>query len=154
MLTVPEQPDRPGQGRNSVAEVNEKVMEMVRKELEASPDASTTELHEKAKKVDPAMKDLSVRQFHARYPLQVKRKKSLAEGGGRRKKKNKRGRTSGSGSARAGRRSGASSQSEIHGVLVEFAKEISAANDRGPTAMLDVISNLDGWVARIEKARS
>lgn len=138
-----------------MAEVNEKVMEMVRKELEASPDASTTELHEKAKKVDPAMKDLSIRQFHARYPLQVKRKKSLAEGGGRRrkKKKEKRSRTSGSGSTRSKRRSGSSSQSEIHAVLVEFAKEVSAANDRGPTAMLDVISNLDGWVARIEKAR-
>jgi len=135
-----------------VAEVNEKVMEMVQKELEASPDASTTELHEKAKQVDPAMKDLSVRQFHARYPLQVKRKKSLAEGGGRRKK-TRRSRSSKTGSSRGKQRSGSSSQSEVHAVLVEFAKEVSAANDRGPTAMLDVISNLDGWVARIEKAR-
>lgn len=139
-----------------MAEVNEKVMEMVRKELEASPDASTTELHEKAKTVDPAMKDLSIRQFHARYPLQVKRKKSLAEGGGRRTK-TRRSRKSSSGSSR-GKRGGASggttSTNEIHTVLVEFAKEVSSANDRGPTAMLDVISNLDGWVARIEKART
>lgn len=151
-----------------MAEVNEKVMEMVRKELEASPDASTTELHEKAKKVDPAMKELSIRQFHARYPLQIKRKKSLAKGGGRRKKttkKKRRSRTSdsgsnsgsGSGSSRGKQQpasTGSSSRSETHMVLLEFAKEVSAANDRGPTAMLDVISNLDGWVARVENARS
>jgi len=139
-----------------VADVNEQVMEMVRKELEASPDASTTELYEKAKKVDSAMSDLSIRQFHARYPLQVKRKKSLAEGGGRRKKP-RRNRASSSKASRGTRRStsvGSRSESEIHAVLLEFAKEVSAANDRGPTAMLDVISNLDGWVARIQKART
>jgi hypothetical protein len=140
-----------------VADVNEKVMTMVEKEIARAPGTSTTELHELAKKVDPTMKDLSVRQFHARYPLQVKRKKSLGKGGGRRKKsgsgdtKKRRGLR---GRALGGRSGAATRSSEVHAVLIEFAKEVSAANDRGPTAMLDVISNLDGWVARIEKARS
>jgi hypothetical protein len=139
-----------------LADVNEKVMTMVEKELARAPETSTTDLHELAKKVDPAMNDLSVRQFHARYPLQVKRKKSLAKGGGRRKKstsdeKKKRG--GGRGRIFRGRPAPAARSSEVHAVLIEFAKEVSAANDRGPTAMLDVISNLDGWAARIEKAR-
>lgn len=163
-----------------MADVSDKVMEMVEKELAAAPDTSTTELFELAKRLDPAMKELSVRQFHARYPLQVKRKKSLAKGGGRRKKQKKQKKaSSGGGSSRGGRSSrgsgstrksgsdsasgndsgsrsdsGRSSQgSELHGILVEFAKEVSAANDRGPTAMLDMISNLDNWVARVEKTR-
>lgn len=140
-----------------MADVNEKVMTMVEKELARAPETSTTDLHELAKKVDPAMEELSVRQFHARYPLQVKRKKSLAKGGGRRKKS----RSGDSGKRGGGRRGGAggggtgaaTARSEVHAVLIEFAKEVSSANDRGPTAMLDVISNLDGWVARIEKVR-
>ncbi len=139
-----------------MADVNEKVMTMVEKELARKPDTSTTDLHELAKKVDPTIGKLSVRQFHARYPLQVKRRKSLAKGGGRRRKSpatgdGTRGRRGRTGTPRT--RAGAARSSEVHGVLIEFAKEVSAANDRGPTAMLDVISNLDGWVTRIEKAR-
>ena len=139
-----------------MADVNEKVMTMVEKELARAPGTSTTELHELARKSYPAMYALSVRQFHARYPLQVKRKKSLAKGGGRRKKPATRGtaeRNAGGGRAPRGRARGSGQRSAVHDVLIEFAKEVSTASDRGPTAMLDVISNLDGWVARIEKAR-
>jgi hypothetical protein len=59
---------------------NERVMEMVRKELQKNPAISSQDLFEKAKKLDSSMNGLSIRQFHASYPLQVKR---LAKGGAR-----------------------------------------------------------------------
>lgn len=56
-----------------MAETNARVMDMVRRELEKNPSMSSEELFEKAKKVDRGIARLNVRQFHARYPLQVKR---------------------------------------------------------------------------------
>jgi len=122
-------------------------MEMVEKALTAAPETSTSDLFEKAKDVDPGMKELSVRQFHARYPLQVKRRRSLAAGGGRRKKRSRRAR------GRKGADRGGAATSAVHGVLLQFAHAVSAANDRGPTAMIEFVSNLDEWVAMVEKAR-
>lgn len=131
----------------AVADINPEVMAMVERELTAAPDASTSGLFEKAQQVDPGMKELSVRQFHARYPLQVKRRRSLAAGGGRRKKRSSR-----KGSGRRGRAKAAPS-SALHGVLLEFAHAVSAANDQGPTAMIEFVTQLDEWAAKVEKAR-
>lgn len=61
-----------------MARSSDTVMDMVRKELEKNPDASNEALFEKAKKLDSSVSNLTVRQFHARYPLQVKRLKALA----------------------------------------------------------------------------
>ena len=120
---------------------------MVERALADAPDTTTSELFEKAKTLDPSMKELSVRQFHARYPLQVKRRKSLAEGGGRRRKQVRKRRT-----GRVGRRPKASAPA-LNAVLLQFAHAVSAANDRGPTAMIEFVANLDEWAARVEKAR-
>lgn len=120
---------------------------MVERELAATPDTSTSDLFEKAKAVDPGMKELSIRQFHARYPLQVKRRKSLAEGGGRRRKKSRR-RTSG-----RSRGGNGSTTPALHKVLLEFAQAVSEANDRGPTAMIEFLSDLDSWATRVETAQ-
>jgi len=61
-----------------MAETNARVMDMVRKEIEKDPSVASEALYEKAKKVDRSIGDLSVRQFHARYPLQVKRARANA----------------------------------------------------------------------------
>jgi hypothetical protein len=68
-----------------MAKNEERVMQFVEAELERNPETGTSELFEKAKKVDAGLQKLSLRQFNARYPLQVKRKKSLAEPGRKRK---------------------------------------------------------------------
>jgi hypothetical protein len=60
-------------------------MDMVRREVAKNPDVKSGVLYEQAKKVDRSMSSLSLRQFHARYPLQVKR--AMALGGGKRRKK-------------------------------------------------------------------
>ncbi|MEQ9569134.1 MAG: hypothetical protein RLN75_03000 [Longimicrobiales bacterium] len=71
-----------------MANVDEKVMAQVERELEKNPDLGSSDLFEKMKAKYPSIGELSVRQFHARYPLQVKRRKSAASGStGTRKKK-------------------------------------------------------------------
>lgn len=56
-----------------MAAKNERVMEMVRREVKKNPNVPSQELFDKAKKMDSGMSRLSIRQFHASYPLQVKR---------------------------------------------------------------------------------
>jgi hypothetical protein len=68
-----------------MARTSDRVMDMVRREVAKNPDVKSGVLYEQAKKVDRSMSSLSLRQFHARYPLQVKR--AMALGGGKRRKK-------------------------------------------------------------------
>jgi hypothetical protein len=64
-----------------MAETSARIMDMVRKEIQKNPSVSSEELFEKAKKVDRGIGSLNVRQFHARYPLQVKRAAANARKG-------------------------------------------------------------------------
>lgn len=82
-----------------MADTDARIMDMVRKELEKDRSAATSDLYEKAKKIDPAIGDLTARQFHAKYPLQVKR---AMKGGGRRAAKK-----GSTGKRAAGKRAGA-----------------------------------------------
>jgi hypothetical protein len=123
-----------------VAETNDKVMELVERELERKPDTSTSDLFALAQQLDPGMKELTIRQFHARYPLQVKRKKSLKRGGGRRRRKSRTPSTRGPDRASARK------------VLTDFAHEVAKAGQQGPAAVIELMSGLDEWVDRIEKA--
>lgn len=89
-----------------MADSNPKVMAMVERALKKNPDLSSTELHERAKKIDRSMGDLTGRQFHARYALAVRKK--FAGGGKRRRKKKakKRARKTGTRSAGGQRKGG------------------------------------------------
>ena len=62
-----------------MANTDPKVMAMVEAELEKNPEVTVDELFAKAKKGNRAIARLSKRQFHARYPLQVKRRKGGAK---------------------------------------------------------------------------
>lgn len=129
-----------------MAEINDKVMEMVRKELDKNPDAENAELYEKAKKIDGSIGNLSLRQFHARYPLQVKRQKAQKKGktGGRRKKRSRKRK------AAAGSPGGEASREDIRRVLLRFARDVSAAD--GKAGMIDILSSLDDYVDDMVKA--
>ncbi len=52
----------------------DKVMQFIEKELKINPKATAKELQQKAKAVSEAVGKLSIRQFHAKYPLQIRRK--------------------------------------------------------------------------------
>lgn len=128
---------------------SEKVMEMVRKELEKDPAISNESLYQKATDVDSSVKKLTLRQFHARYPLQIKRQR----GSGRKrrgKKRSGRRRTtrasSGNRSASAG---GAVDRGKVRDILLKFAGEVSAAEDKAD--LIEVLGGLDSYVDRLEK---
>lgn len=120
-----------------MAEKSEKVMEMVQAELKKNPDAGTQELFEKAKKIEGSLSDLTLRQFHARYPLQVKRKmaasKPSASRSSSRKKKGK----------KASKKDGAARTAARQGLL-RFAKDVAAAEDRAD--VIDVLTSVDSYV--------
>lgn len=117
----------------------DKVMELVERRLAKQPDLETSELYEEAKKVDPAVGDLTLRQFHARYPLQVKRRQAAARGGGRRRSR-----------ARSRRRQPALDRSAVRQSLLRFAQDISAAEDKAD--VIDVLANIDRYVDEIAGA--
>jgi hypothetical protein len=112
--------------------VNDRVMNMVRDEIQKRPEITSQELFEKAKKVDRGMRTLSARQFNATYPLQVRR--TLAP-------RRRRGR------GLSLRRGGSAFRDRLRGVLLEFAREVAAADE--PGKLVDVVGNLDAWVDRL-----
>jgi hypothetical protein len=116
--------------------VNDRVMNMVREEIQKRPDITSPELFEKAKKMDRGIRSLSARQFNATYPLQVRRtmapRRRRARGVGARS------------------RTGAGRE-RLRGVLLDFARTVAGAQDRG--ALVEVIGNLDQWIDRLVSGR-
>lgn len=148
-----------------MAEVNQKVMEMVQSELKKNPDVSNAELLEKARSIDKSVSKLSARQFNATYPLQVKRamspsrKRAARKGGRKGKAKRARG-ASGAGTRGGGRKArkapgsatgGGESRDQVRKVLVQLARDV-AEGDRG--ALVEVAAGIDRYVDRILKATS
>ncbi len=123
-----------------MAKVNQKVMSMVEEELAKKPDLSTDALFEKAKAVDKGMEKLTKRQFNARYPLQVKRKRAPARkrSAGRRRAG---GRRPAAGEARRG---------AVRDALLRFAMDIASAE--GKSDVVGVIAGLDRYVDDVLKA--
>lgn len=131
-----------------MADRDPKVMELVERELEKNPDVSTKELYRKATDASPKIGELSLRQFNARYPLQVKRqmapskpKKQRRSGGA------SRGASGGSRQKAAG---GAVDREAVRSVLLELVKDVTAAEDRA--AVVDVLAGIDGYVDKVTKA--
>ncbi len=133
---------RPGSGGGIVAKIDEKVMAAVEKALKKNPDASVDELQEVGKKVNPAVSRLTKRQFHARYPLQVKRKMNPPKRRRSRKKKSRRKGNSADGAAREA----------VRGTFLEFASDLAAAEARKD--VVRVVANVDSYVDKVLKATS
>lgn len=135
-----------------MAERNAEVMEMVAQELERDPEISVDALFEKAKAVDPAIGDLSRRQFHARYPLPIKRRKSQ----GKRPRKPRKRRAAGRAAPRAAPRAGGSATSrkgtsgtprdEVRRIFLDFAGDLARAESRA--SIVEVIARVDEYVDR------
>lgn len=133
-----------------MAERNPQVMEMVAKELEKDPEARADALFEKAREIDPSIGDLSLRQFHARYPLPLKRKRSAGKG------RKRRARTRGKAAAPQVRKSTparpkGAPRDEVRRVFLEFASDLARAESRA--SIVDVLAKVDEYVDRaIERA--
>ena len=120
--------------------VNDKVMQFVERELKKNPKASTTELYGKAEKVSRSVSNLSIRQFHAKYPLQMKRK--LAAKKPRKPRAKAKQKPTGTDANREA----------IRQVLLGFAKDVAAAEGQAET--IEIMANLDGYVDKVAKATS
>jgi hypothetical protein len=118
----------------AITQSNPKVLDMVRAELEKNPAVRTDELFERARKLDKATGSLTVRQFHARYPLQVKRKLAA----GRRPRR------------RARRRGAGADRGAIRSVLLDFAREVASAD--GKAQIVELIGGVEKYVDRVAKA--
>jgi hypothetical protein len=116
------------------------VMQFVEKELSKNPNIETSDLHEKAKSVDASVGKLSLRQFNARYPLQVKRRETL---------KKPRRRTGRAANVR-GRRAAAKNREAVRDVFLGFAADLAAAEER--KELVRVLAGVDRYVDEALKA--
>jgi hypothetical protein len=126
-----------------MAKNEERVMQFVEAELERNPEVATSDLFEKAKKVDTGLSKLSLRQFNARFPLQVKRRKSLATPG----KAPRKGRARAGGTTRGGgRRASQNRRDAMREVFLRFASDLAGAEERK-----DVVRVLAGVEAYVDE---
>ncbi len=125
-----------------MADVDAKLMAFVESALKKSPGLSTNELFERAKKKFPSSRELSVRQFHARYPLQVKRRMSLA------KSKSKSSPRKKAAASRPRRRP--IRRDAVRGALLRFASDLSAAQERHD--LVKVLADVDKYVDEVMDA--
>jgi hypothetical protein len=158
-----------------MAKVNERIMEFVRREIAKDPDISSTSLYEKAKKLDRSISRLDLRQFHARYPLQVKRGLKSGKGGagtsaagrrggrgavqrapvvpGRRRGRPPKRASAGAvtaGPAAAPSAAPSRSRDAVRDVLLEFASSVARIENKAD--MIGLVSGVDGWVDRVVSA--
>lgn len=108
---------------------NDRVLEMVEETLREDPDVANQELQERAAEIDPRIGQLSARSFNARYPLQVKRKLAAEEG------------------KTAGSDTDGDLRSAVRKELLDFAKAIVGAEDRGE--VIDVVEDVEAYVDRV-----
>jgi hypothetical protein len=120
-----------------VAKTDERVMKMVEQALARNPDAPGDELYERAKKMNGGIARMSRRQFHARYPLQVKRRL-----GGRRRRKAG-GKQVVAVAARGGRGNG--NREAVRQVFLRFAQDVASASET-PGGLVKVILSVDRYV--------
>jgi hypothetical protein len=116
---------------------NAKIVALMESELGKNRGVATSDLYDMAKKLDASIGKLSLRQFHARYPLQIKRRQNR----GRPSRKTKA--TAPRGRAKGGREG-------LRNVFLRFAEDLTAAEDRRD--LVKVLANVDGYVDDAVKA--
>lgn len=131
-----------------MAEIDEKVMSFVEDTLDRRPGIELADLYEEAQEVSESVKSLSKRQFNARYPLQVKRRRSQALRASSR--------PGASASRRTSRRGGAARSGQAHPardsirrILLQFATDIAGAEERKD--LVRVLANVDRYVDQVLK---
>lgn len=137
--------------RFSVSEKKQQVMEMVEKELDKDPDVTLDALFERALEIDSSLGKLDKRQFHARYPLQVKRRN--APDRPRKPRATRKRRKSSGGDAAGARARRISEQFEnrerMRALFLEFASEFAAAESRAE--IVSFLGSVDKYVERAEE---
>jgi hypothetical protein len=126
-----------------VANTDEKVLAAVENALKEKPDASVDELFELAKGVSQSVAGLTRRQFHARYPLQVKRKLAPP-------RKRRTGRRKGAAPRAESKTSGTHARDAVRSSFLRFAQDLAAAEARKD--VVKVVAGVDRYVDEVLKA--
>lgn len=127
-----------------MAKTDNKVMKFVEDELKKKPDIDVKDLYEQAKKIKSGgVSKLSLRQFNARYPLQVKRRQSQKKGGRSTKRKR-------STSRRRTAPSNGKNRDAVRDTLLRFASEVAGAEHRKD--LVKVLAEVDKYVDEVLKA--
>jgi len=118
-------------------QANEKVLAMVRQELEKDPKVTNKALLAKAKRVNRSIGKLSPRQFHAKYRLKASRDMAPRKPRAKRAAKSV-----------APKRAAAPAfdRDAVRGVLLALATDVAAADK---ASIVGVIASIDGYVDRI-----
>ena len=126
-----------------MSDIDEKVLSAVEAALEKNPNATVDELFALAQGVNRAVASLSKRQFHARYPLQIKRRRSP-----RRPRRPRRTPAA----PRRGRKATAvgSMRDTVRATLLKFASDLAAADARKD--LVRVVAGVDRYVDEVLKA--
>lgn len=112
----------------------EMILEMVRQQLQRTNPPSTEALYGRAARIDPAIREFTLRQFNARYPLRVRREMA-------REQKESEEPASPEDDGRAA----------VREVLIDFAREVSSTPE-GPEFIALIGEDLENFVDRVVAA--
>lgn len=121
-----------------MAKSDDKVLAAVESALAKNPAASVQELFELAKGINSSVGRLTKRQFHATYPLQVKRRMNPSKR--RRRARHKAGNAGG----RRARQTPGSVRDAVRSTFLRFASEVAGAESRKD--MVKVVAGVDRYV--------
>jgi hypothetical protein len=134
--------------------MNRKVLAMVRKDVQRTPDVSNAELYKQAVRLDASIRKLNLQQFHGSYRLPIARELAALRRPAHKKAgvalKHPPG--PGRGTDRVPRvrepgRPADTSKRDVRGILLELAKEMVATQSRADA--VGVILSLELYVDRI-----
>jgi len=128
-----------------MSDIDPKVLSAVEAALEKHPEATVDELFTLAQGVNKAVAGLSKRQFHARYPLQVKRK--LAPPRPRRPRQPRRAKP---GVKRGHRGADGSVREAVRACFLKFASDLAGAEARKD--LVRVVAGVDRYVDAVLEA--
>ena len=126
------------------------VMEFVEATLEANPGIKNADLFAGAREIDPSVGQLSARQFHAKYPLQVKARLARAAAPEPRTRPEPEVPTAEESAAPEAPSAGAGDPLAVRRLLLDLARELASAES--PADMIEVMARLDDYVVEIMEA--
>ena len=123
------------------------VMEYVERTLEANPETANADLFAGAREIDPSVAQLSARQFHAKYPLQVKARLAKAAASKPETPLEPAVPTAEKTAAEEAPPPQAGDPVAVRRLLLDLAKELASAESKAE--VIDVMARLDDYVAEI-----
>ena len=126
------------------------VMEYVERTLEANPGIANADLFAGAREIDPSVGQLTGRQFHARYPLQVKARLARATAPEAKAPPEPEVPTAEETAAADAPPVETGDPVAVRRLLLDLAKELASAESKAE--VIELMARLDEYVAEIMKA--